>query len=199
MDRSQPLIRAKLEVDLVDRVHNDLLGAAEYLAGRVADRMAADDRSGIAFDVMASITMSAFALEAILNFFGDARVRGWKERMPSREKPETIFRALAIAPDTAVRPFSTIETLRTVRAQFAHGKPRLVRRQWEQTGRHDELVAGLRAAEAEMSMALPHSLAVEAYADVEAIWHALLDAAGISEFETFSGGSSGIEYIEHTS
>ena len=36
----------------------------------------------------------------------------------------------------------------------------------------------------------------EAYDDVEAIWQQLLEAAGIDRFATFSGGSSGITFME---
>ena len=80
-------------------VHNDLSNAAYYFKKRTEQKLAEDNRTGIAFDFLAGLVMLAFAFEAKTNFLGDKLIVGWKERQPFRDKVDTLLAHLDVRPD----------------------------------------------------------------------------------------------------
>jgi hypothetical protein len=198
MTKPQPeRFPARLSIDFQAMPHNSLLSAAEYLSRRVAERAAANDRAGIAFDAMAALTMTAFAIEALMNAMG-ARLYGSEWPKARKDgKRQAVFAALNMDPDMTVRPYSSLEELWRIRASLAHGKPYVIQRTWIAEGTHDEHVASLRAAEAEMDYPLPDQFVADAYEDVDTIWQTMLATSGLAAIELCSGGSSGFSRIEH--
>ncbi|RWA78216.1 hypothetical protein [Mesorhizobium sp.] len=97
-DEAQPKIRALLEIEDADFIHNDLANAAFHLKERVRKAMEAGERDGIGLDMMAALTMTAFAHEAYLNFIGDMVIEGWDERQALWKKERQIMTSLSSTP-----------------------------------------------------------------------------------------------------
>lgn len=187
---------ARLTIDFQAMPHNSLLSAAEYLSRRVAERAAANDRAGIAFDAMSALTMTAFAVEALMNVMG-TRLYGSEWPKACKDgKRQVVFAALGMDPDMTIRPYSSLQKLWRIRASLAHGKPYVIQRTWIADGTHDEHVTTLRIAEAEMDYSFSDQFVADAYEDVDAIWQTMLAASGLSAIELCSGGSSGFSKIE---
>jgi hypothetical protein len=55
---------AKINKDVGLYVHNDLMNAADFLKRRIDKRIEEGDRDGIGLDIMACLTIMAFAFEA---------------------------------------------------------------------------------------------------------------------------------------
>jgi len=195
-DEPQRRIRARLEVETADLIHNELTGAAFYFRERVAERIAAGDHDGIFFEMIAGLTMSAFSLEACLNYVGDAKIGDWKEFARTADKLALICEKLGVTRDTSQRPHSTISPLIELRNLMAHGKPKVVVKVEEAEGTHDELVARVRAIQTEWweTMVTPEFVSI-AFDDVEAIWLEMLKAADIDIIETMRGGGSSIHFL----
>ena len=192
----QRRIRATLEVEQEDLIHNDLGNAAHYLTERVRERLANGDRDGLFLEMIAAVTMTAFSLEANLNFVGEEAVSGWVERQRTRDKLPIICKTLGLAPDWSKRPYLTVDALFSLRDQLAHGKPRRSKTREVVVGTHDELTARARAAmESGWADALTPEFVAEAYEDVESIWQDLLKAAKIDVVETMSGGGSSVDFL----
>ena len=193
----QPVIRAKLEYEGRELIHNDLINAAFHLKRRIESMMESGERAGIGLDIMAATVMTAFAFEAYLNFIGDRIIKDFDERQSGKAKRKAIMEALGIQWEDGERPFSTILRLIQVRDAMAHGKPRYFKDEWEAEGTHSELeqqiVSYRKGIEAEVS----YDLLQEAYEDVEHLWRMMLEAAGIDRFETTDGGMSGITFKEY--
>ncbi len=73
-------IRVRHHGKSVSYIHNDLLNGAFHFRNVIHEKAKSDDRSGMAFDCLACLTMLAFAFEAHLNFYGEKMIDGWKER-----------------------------------------------------------------------------------------------------------------------
>ena len=58
-DPGERRIKAKLDREWRDLIHNDLSSAAWYFEQRVQARIAADDREGVGFEMIAALTMTA--------------------------------------------------------------------------------------------------------------------------------------------
>jgi hypothetical protein len=195
-ENEQQRIRAALEVEHEDLIHNDLGSAAHYLTARIAERLAREDHEGLFLEMIAAVTMIAFSLEAYLNFIGAEAVGRWEERQRTRTKLPTICASLGLAPDFTKRPYVTVKQLFDLRDEFAHGKPRRFKSRKIVEGTHDELAQLARAAmESEWAKMLTPEFVAESYEDVEAIWRELLAAAKIDVIETMRGGGSSIEFL----
>lgn len=57
-------IKVKRTTDRHYLPHNDLERAAQHFRDRIDERLAADDRKGIAFDILAELVFLAFSVEA---------------------------------------------------------------------------------------------------------------------------------------
>lgn len=193
----QMLIAAKLGIDRTDYIHNDLSNAAFHILKRVQAAQNEDRREGIGLDIMAAIVMTAFAFEAYLNFVGyNVLEKDWPERDSFIKKIEFLLKKLSIDFDWNIRPFSTLQELHKIRNILAHGKPQPTKRDWESVGTHDELQMELRSFVPDWRAGVSYEFLERAFEDVDAVWRLLLDTAGITSFDTLSGGSSSIEFIK---
>ncbi|WP_292059427.1 hypothetical protein [Brevundimonas sp. UBA5936] len=195
---TQPRINARLEVERVDRIHNDLAGAAHHLKTRIDKALApGGERAGVGLDIMAGITMLAFTFEAYLNFVGAMRVEDWNERASGKDKRQAVWKALDLAWDPAQRPASTLLQLIKARDMMAHGKPVTVREEWLAQGTDGELQLLLRNYQTEFDQLTTPEFFALAYEDVEAVWRMFLEAGKISVIDTFDRGMSGITFLSH--
>jgi hypothetical protein len=147
------------------------------------------------FDIVAGLIMTAFTVEARINFVGWKRVADWKEFSPTSAKLGRLYQQLGMnSPDEAVRPFSTLADLRKFRDTLAHGKPETIEFHGEVVVDEDELskidLAGKWEANATSAFL---SLAIE---DSDQVWHDLLDAFGIDVYETLTQADGGNILIE---
>jgi hypothetical protein len=196
----QPRIRAKLTNKSVDYLHNDLSNAAHFFVQRINDGFAAQERAdGLFLDMMAAATMIAYSLEGYSNFLAERVVgESWNEGASVVEKLKAIRKALAIDVDWNVRPYATAKRLIRLRNMLAHpGAHKADPAEFEAVGTDSELQALLRSHKPEYETLLTQEFVNNAYEDVEAIWLSLLEAAGIKQHETWSGGPMGIEFIAH--
>lgn len=182
-DREQRL-RVLIEAKRKDLIHNDLANSAFYLKERVIARDAAGDREGIFLDMMAAATMTAFALEAYLNFVGTTKVPDWKDRAGIRAKLDSLRAFLKIDAPLDVRPYATVGELIELRNTLAHGKPRISKIREVAEGTYDELHARMRPPQPDWEKSLTPEFVVRVYEDVEAIWREMLNAAGIDILDT---------------
>ena len=191
-------INARLEVERIDLIHNDLSSAAFHLKARIDKALApGGERDGVGLDIMAGITMLAFTLEAYINFVGDLKVDKWDERASGKEKRQAVWKALELEWHSAQRPASTVLQLMKARDMMAHGKPVKTKKAWEAQGTDGELQKLLRDYQTEFdALTTPEFFAV-AYEDVEGLWRTLLEAGKIEVIETFDQGISGITFISH--
>jgi hypothetical protein len=104
-------------------VHNDLSNGAYHFYKKVNERLANNDREGIAFDILAELIFLAFTVEAKINFLGNRFVVGWKEMDPFWKKLKLVLKHLNLKVDFTKRPYSTIQNLKDLRNSLAHGKP----------------------------------------------------------------------------
>jgi hypothetical protein len=196
-EEPQPRVVAKLEIDRGDYIHNDLANAAFHLLEKVRAAQKEDRREGVGLEIMAAITMTAFAFEAYVNFVGASVLKkDWLERDPTPKKRKTIAEALKIEWDESTRPFSTVKELQDVRSILAHGKPHRTKKDWRSVGTHDELQMELRSFVPDWkAKVISYDFLERAFEDVEAVWRLMLDKAGIAPFDTMSGGTSGMEFL----
>jgi|SRR5580658_272933 hypothetical protein len=88
------------------RIHNDLGEAVFYFKKRVEERIAGDDHAGVGLEIMAGLTLLAFAVEARFNFLGYTLIEGWDEWQSPKEKVKAICDHLRVVPDFEARPTS---------------------------------------------------------------------------------------------
>jgi hypothetical protein len=195
--QQQPRIKAKLKMEYNDRIHNDLSNGAWYFEKRVRERIAADDREGVGLEMVAALTMSAFAMEANLNFIGSSVINEWDDWASFGKKLKKVLAALKLNPDMTARPYASVDRLKRVRDMLAHGKAQVIKFEEEAIGTHDELTQRLREFKTDWEQLITPDFVSEAYYDVDAIWKEMLTASGIEPVFTWSGGSSGIEFLEY--
>ena len=177
-------------------VHNDPFNAAHHYKGVIEAKLKADDRKGIAFDSMACLIMPAFTTEAKLNFRGHKLIDDWEERPSFNNKLTASFLVhLKLKPDWKARPFASIDGLKNFRDTIAHGKP--VEIEYDKTV---DLAEGQleRAVDlnAEWEEYCTPENAFSTYDDVDAIWKQLLDASGLTVYETLTHGEGGLSFVE---
>ena len=193
----QPVIIATLEYEGQELIHNDLISSAFNLKQRIEIMMESGDMEGIGLDIMAAVTMTAFAYEAYLNFVGFKIIPEFVEFQNGKKKRNQIMAKLGIDWNDDTRPFSTINRLIEARDIMAHGKPYSVKNQWEAIGTHSELEEQIRSYRDGFESKIDYDLLRDAYDDVEHVWNMMLRHANISEFETFDRRMSGITFIAY--
>ena len=84
---------------------------------------------GSFFQIMASLTFTAFTLEAYLNRIGKRTFECWDdlERPPSFAKINVLAEKLKVKKDDSKRPFQTVKILFDFRNEVAHGKTILLK------------------------------------------------------------------------
>lgn len=191
-------MRVELTQEQAAYIHNDLGNTAYYFKQRIVERLAKDDRDGIFLEMTAGLTMTAFAMEAAVNFVGDWIFKeDWRERDASLKKVKRVFTELRIDfGGFKDRPFSSVVHLKELRDTLAHGKPERMTSREITVGTYDELYAKPLIAGGWESMVTPENV-VNWYDDMDDIWHRMLKAASIEVIDTMSIGSRGMRFIEH--
>ncbi len=177
-------------------IHNDLSNAAFHFKKSVDTRLEKANREGIAFEVMACLTMLAFSFEAKINFLGAKIFQDkWKERQAFNNKLGQVFNELKLDLKEDERPYSTIEKLKAFRDSIAHGKPCEIEADKVVDADEDDLedVVDLSADWEEFC---DEDLMYEIYNDVNEIWQIMLSSSGLKLFETLSHGSDSVTFIE---
>ena len=190
-------MRVKLKSNKSICIHNDLSNAAFYFKDRIRKRIDNNDRDGIFLEMIAGLTMTAFAMEANINFVG-AKILGedWNERDAYWKKVRQVIDAIGIETDYDERPFSCIEKMKTLRDALAHGKPECVSKEEIVVGTYDELEAQRRLSGSWEEMVTLDNVE-NWYDDMNEIWNLMLEAAAISVFDTITQGSQEMNFIEY--
>lgn len=176
-------------------VHNDLSNAAHYFKEQVDSKIKNNNEEGIAFDIMACLVLLAFTFEAKINFLGYKTIRGWEERQPFHQKIDLVLDQLSIRPDWNKRPYSSVNRLKKFRDSIAHGKPQIINVDQELLLDENEPTKGMNLS-GEWESYCENQFYLEAYHDINTIWHELLNKSNIKVFETLTSGIGGITFIE---
>lgn len=188
-------IRVKLDEQRHIYIHNDLSNAAFYFKQRIYERIKADDREGISLEIMACLTMIAFAVEAKINFLGYRLIPNYPERAPYWEKVKKVTSQLGVKFDNTTRPYKTIASLKDFRDTLAHGKPLNLNASKEVVTTHEELEQrGYLTAHWEAY--ITPGFVEEAFDDMEEIWRDLLARSKLEIFDTLTHGGSSITFLE---
>lgn len=98
-------------------------------ASHVMLEKARNDQEGSIHHVMASLTFTAFTLEAYLNHVGSQIFKCWDdlERLSPLSKLNLIAEKLEIKNDEGTRPYQTVSEVFKFRNKLAHGKSMLLK------------------------------------------------------------------------
>lgn len=190
-----PKIKVRLKAHRHIYIHNDIGNAAAYFKNRVDERAAKGEREGIGLEIIASLTLLAFEVEARLNFLGAKLIQGWNEHVPVKVKAKKICRHLGLTTDFSIRPYSTVVKLKDFRDTLAHGKPEDKYLDKEVIATAEELEA-MGILHADWESYIDQSFLQIAYDDAKQIWKELLTKSGLSVFDTLTHGGSHISVIE---
>ncbi len=178
----------KIEVKQVKKIyiHNDLMNVAFHMKEQILFKHS-HGQEGIDLEILAALTMLAFAFEAKINFVGQKVVNKWKERESFKKKSSKIYSELELSPNLNERPFSSVEKLKKFRDFVAHGKPIdiCIVTEGEADGYRPRV--DLKAGYEEICT-IENFL--EIYADVKEVWRIMLDAADIPLIDTITTGST---------
>lgn len=119
-------VRVRRQVSERIYAHNDLSNGAHYFKEVAEEKLAVGDREGIAFDILASLVLLAFAFEAKVNFLGYKLITGWRERQPFNNKVDEVLAATGVVPDWYQRPYRTVSRIKALRDGIAHSKPMVI-------------------------------------------------------------------------
>jgi hypothetical protein len=161
----------------------------------VDERIAKGDREGIGFEIIASLTLLAFEIEARFNFLGDKLINGWNEHMPMKVKVKKVCKLLGFTPDFSIRPYSSVSKLKAFRDTLAHGKPEHKYFEEEVVATAEELEA-MGILHADWESYIDQMFLQEACDDVEQIWKELLAKSGLTVLDTLTHGGSQMSFIE---
>lgn len=191
----------KMRVRLTNKralyIHNDLSNTAFYFKNRIAERIENNDHDAIFLEMIAGLTMTAFAMEANVNFFGKkVLAKDWNERDGYFKKVKRVFRALGIKADYDKRPFSSIGKMKKLRDALAHGKPERIEDDKIVVGNQDELEAQQRLTGSWEEMVTLDNVN-HWFDDMNDIWKLMLKAGEFEVFDTMSHGSRGFKFIEY--
>lgn len=191
-------IRARIQHTHHIHIHNDLASAAFFYRNKViANGEVKGGVEGSYFDMMACVTMTAFALEAKINFLGDRLLgRKWRERDTSYEKLKKVCKAAGVKLDLNAKPFACFTYLKDIRDTLAHGKPELIEVDEEVVGTPEEVEAHNGKLQGQWEYQIKPDLVLGAYDDAMELWKMLLEASGLTLFDTLTHGIGGISYIE---
>ena len=172
-------------------INQDLMSAAFHYKDKIETSIKEENCEGIAFKAMSCLIFSAFSLEANANFIGYKIIKDWEvhERKSLKYKLDLICQELGLAVDKGKRPFQTVNLLVKFRNSLAHGKPESVSIEKEIVGDPSKLEK-FKYPQASWEEYCSEENALNAYEDVNRIWHDMLSAANIKIMETLSGGSS---------
>ncbi|TWC27597.1 MULTISPECIES: hypothetical protein [unclassified Pseudomonas] len=176
-------------------IHNDISNTANHLKKRIEEMERAGNREGIALDITACLVMLAFTFESRLNFIGEKKVDGWIERDRFPEKLKNIQKALNLAPNYSVRPYSSVKQLQDFRNIIAHGKPSKV-----EVNEAVDFQPGADYDDFDLKGAWEAFLTTDFMRqcsdDIDKIWNEWLATAEIDLHETLTHGEYSITLME---
>lgn len=197
-DQARPITMEKIKVRRQRRkhfyIHNDLANAAYHIKLLIEEKVKTGG-AGVILDCMACLAMLAFTVEAKINFLGAKLVADWREKQQFDDKLKAVLDHLKLIPDLTKRPFSSVYELKDFRNSIAHGKPLEIE--------SDEIVTG-SAGEIDdlpdltadwQNFCTPENVAKTSN-DVDEFWKLLLKRSGLSVFDTLSGGSTQLTFVE---
>lgn len=177
-------------------IHNDLSNAAFHFRKSVDSRLSEGNRKGIAFEIMACLSLLAFSFEARINFLGSKMFQDkWKEKQAFHNKVNQVLNELELGLSKEERPYLSVEKLKVFRDSIAHGKPCTVEVDEVVEVDEDDLesVIDLSAGWEEFC---EETVMYEIYEDIEKIWQIMLSKSGLELFDSVTHGSGGITRIE---
>jgi len=131
----------------------------------------------------------------MINFLGHKLIAGWNERQSFNDKVTEVLNHLKINPDWAVRPYSSISTLKKFRDSIAHGKPVEITFDKEIVLPAEEIDRRIDL-DSEWVPYCSHDTVFNTYADIDATWKQLLEASGLELYETITRGESDLTFKE---
>ncbi|WP_415770320.1 hypothetical protein [Pseudomonas sp. LB3P38] len=176
-------------------IHNDIANTAHHLKTRIEEMEAVGSRHGISLDITACLVMLAFSFESRLNFVGEQKVEGFKERQVFNKKVELVVEALGLEPDFSVRPYSSIKELKDFRDTIAHGKPAVA-----EVNEVVDFHPGTNYDDFDLRAKWEASLTIgfmrQCSDDIDEIWSEWIATAGIDLHQTLTYGEYSVTLIE---
>jgi len=150
-----------------------------------------EDKKGSHWEFMASITFTAFTLEAYLNHLGAKLYECWEdiESLSPLKKLRLLCERLGLEPNYARRPYQTVKQLFTFRNEIAHGKTVKLASEDQIRFVDDKLKVYLqKPLETKWQKYSTERNAIRAREDVEEIIRELHKKAGIEDDPVFFPG-----------
>ncbi len=189
-------IKARLQAHHRVYIHNDLANAAHYFKSRIEQREANNDRKGINLEIMAGLTMLAFAIEAKFNFLGDYLLKDkWKEMAPALQKVEMVCTHLGFKSDFTIRPYLSVYELKKFRDTLAHGKPFELPVDEITVGTPEELDK-FDFPKSDWEDFVNSDFLIRAFNDMNEIWNDLLDRSKLEIYHTLTHSESSLQFVE---
>ena len=163
--------------------HNDLLNLAHFNLGVINEHVGKDDHEGLALHCMNCIVSTAFAVEAFINFMGSKKVEKWNERTKWYKKLQQICKAVGYEYNLDKDPLATIEKVKDIRNELAHGKP--IEKMVE-VGSKDELK---QAMESPWSQCCTPEYANISYEQVNIFINEVIAKSGLKIFDTLTSSN----------
>src|SRR4051794_4731492 len=195
MNKAAEKFVVKIRKDMRIYIHNDLMNAADFLKGKIDERSKKGDLDGLGLEIMACLTIIAFAFEAQMNFIGFKLIPNWEERKPYLLKFERVAKKLGVAIDYESRPHSTVKELKEFRDTLAHGKPKEVKGESDEIITREELERR-DLLKAEWQECLTEEFLGRCYDDTESIWRQFLEKSEVSVIDTITSGERTVQVIE---
>lgn len=173
-------------------IHNDLSNCAYSFASATDLKIETGNTDGVYHDMMAALVFTAFSIEAKVNFVGWKVLEdGWPERSNLREKIDLLAKVLELSLDWSKRPLQTVSQLKRFRDTIAHGKPEVI----DELKIVDVVPDVWHALKGQWEKNVQQEFVKRCRHDEQALWQALLDAAGIPLHQTITAGGHELKAI----
>lgn len=162
--------------------HNDLYNLAHFNLEIINTNKDNGKFEGMALYCMNCLIALAFSTEALINFIGYKKVKNWSEKANWYKKLGRVCAAIGYSFDLDNEPFKTLEIIKNIRNDLAHGKP------IEKTinaSNKEELMSGIDATWYEYSNP---GFTSKAYEQAKAFKKELILKSGLSLGETLTFG-----------
>jgi len=190
------LVKAAVQETRTVNIHNDLANAAWWFKNSIVEKQKSGG-DGITIDCMACATMLAFTWEAYLNYFGNELFKDdWDELEDNDGKAGRVLEKLGIKPDWSCRPYQSITTLMKLRDTFAHGKPAVTVEEKAVFGKAEKISKKKVNLSGDWERLCTPELITRAHDDLDQIFKAMLEASGLSLFDTMSRAEGSISFVE---
>lgn len=102
--------------------HNDLLNLANFNLEIINKNLKNNEHEGLMLHCMNCIISISFGIEAFINYIGNEKLESWNERANWYAKVKQVCHASGLEYDLANPPLSTMEIMKNIRNDLAHGK-----------------------------------------------------------------------------